>query len=504
MQMISQDSIKSISLMFCGDIEGFYSYKSGPKLVNFFNQHFHFKDVYAPGFPSRWNYVYNKLVTIINNNTIDSFFNIILSKQFLMGDLNISMVEAAEKAKVIYYEINRIIKRDFYVLSFVNGNYHLLQENQDLRLIGSGGFAKVYYQKSTGLIIKKLKDDYLADIGIRSRFKREFNITKSLQDLFGIIQVYSFNEDECSYTMERAETTLEEYVKSNELSADQKKNCIQQILYIMAEIHKRNIIHRDISPNNIFILSGMLKLADFGLGKDLNVFASHQTFLTNAVGQFLYCAPEQFMMLKEADKRSDVYSLGRVINFIMTKDPGNYHHIYGNVANKAACADAAYRYADAPQLAHFFEQTVLYYQKNVNKEQMEQLIKEGTYNSDVDNYIYALQPEKMCKYIMERKEGFSNALMKFMNESDDRAQYIIQAIESSFRDICGYSYAAYDPFAAFSFRILKANYSFIVKEIAATILRYVAKDVNRFSAQDMIENLISEGIDPLLEEMIQE
>ena len=38
--VISEGSIKQISQVFCGDIEGYYSYKSGPKLVGFFNQYF--------------------------------------------------------------------------------------------------------------------------------------------------------------------------------------------------------------------------------------------------------------------------------------------------------------------------------------------------------------------------------------------------------------------------------------------------------------------------------
>lgn len=40
------------------------------------------------------------------------------------------------------------------------------------------------------------------------------------------------------------------------------------------------------------------------------------------------------MMLKDGDKRSDVYSLGRVINFIMTGDPRDSHHIYRSIAKK--------------------------------------------------------------------------------------------------------------------------------------------------------------------------
>lgn len=72
-----------------------------------------------------------------------------------------------------------------------------------------------------------MKDDYLTDTGIRSRFKREYNITKSLQDAFGIIRVYTFDEGSSSYTMEYAETTLDKYVKSFDLTDDIKLNCIR-------------------------------------------------------------------------------------------------------------------------------------------------------------------------------------------------------------------------------------------------------------------------------------
>ena len=150
--------------------------------------------------------------------------------------------------------------------------------------------------------------------------------------------------------MEPAETTLEKYIKDNSLTDTIKINCIRQVLFVMSEVHKRDIIHRDISANNIFIMSGIVKIADFGLGKDLNIFNSHNTFLTRGVGQYVYCAPEQFMMLKDGDKRSDVYSLGRVINFIMTGDPRDSHHIFRSVAEKATNENAAYRYADAGQL----------------------------------------------------------------------------------------------------------------------------------------------------------
>lgn len=500
--MISSDSLKEISNIFCGNTVGFYAYKQGNKLVEFFNTNFGTKDVYGSGFPSRWAYVHDKLVYLINNRQIDSFFNIVLSKNYLMQEQSLSEVETAEKIEMIYNEFNNIIRRDLCKITRSSGRYHLVRESDDLVPIGNGGFANVYRQKSTGLVIKKLKDDYLTDTGIRSRFKREYNITKSMQDTLGIIQVYTFDEGNCSYTMEYAETTLDKYVNSFALSDDIKLNCIRQILHIMTEVHKRDIIHRDISANNIFIISGMVKIADFGLGKDLNVFTSHQTMHTNAVGQFYYCAPEQFMMLKDGDKRSDVYSVGRVINFIMTGDPRNSHHIYRSVAEKATNPDAAYRYADAGQLSVFFEKAVSYRQKEGRQIKVDEKIKEKVFDDEIENYIFDLTAEKISTDILHEKEGFVDVLLMFMKTSEEHALYIIQSIDRSYQEVCGRTFASYDQFASFAYLVLRSGFSYVVNETAANILRFVARDVNRFSAQHMIENIKNIGVEPMIEEIL--
>ena len=305
-ELISDTILKRISEMFIGDISCFYSYKTGSQLVAFFNQYYGLKEVYASGFPSRWLYVQDKLKKMQAYNDLESFFSIILDRNYLMKDLGITEVEAAEKIEQTIEEFNKLLLQDKYLITHKGNEVHLIQENQDMIFIGAGGFAKVFKQKSTGLIVKKLKDEFLSDKGIRSRFKREYNITNSLKDLNGVITVFSFDENTCQYTMEEAETTLEKYVIEHDLNDHIKEKIIRQILTIMRDVHERGIIHRDISPNNIFIISGQLKIADFGLGKDLNVFTSHQTIYTNAVGQYYYCAPEQFMMLKDADKRSTI------------------------------------------------------------------------------------------------------------------------------------------------------------------------------------------------------
>lgn len=120
--MISQDSLKQISSMFCGDVEGYYTYKTGPQLVAFFNQYYQAGDVYKQGFPSRWIYVYDKLVELLNSGKFDTFLDIILSKSYLMSEQSLSQVGAAEKANEIFDDINDILKKDQYKVTKKMGN----------------------------------------------------------------------------------------------------------------------------------------------------------------------------------------------------------------------------------------------------------------------------------------------------------------------------------------------------------------------------------------------
>jgi serine/threonine protein kinase len=488
--------------MFCGDIGGYYAYKRGSDLVSLFNQYFGYSDVYRSGFPSRWIYVYDKLVSFLNSGTFDRFLTLILSKEFIMSDTGCTVVEAAEKVEEITTELNSILRTDLYIITHKGNEYHLIRENNDLVLIGSGGFSNVYRQKSTRLIVKKLKDDYLANAGIRSRFKREFNITKSLSDIHGIIRVFDFDENNCSYTMEEAETTLEYFIDNSTLNDETRIKCIRQILQLFSEVHKRDIIHRDISPNNIFLLSGILKVADFGLGKDLSILTSHQSYLTNGFGQFYYCAPEQFMLLKDGDKRSDVFSLGRLINFVMTTNPLNSHHIFRNVTEKATSSNPSFRQADASVLLSYIEKSILYHQQEENHERVLLKIASESLDEEAENFLAELTNEQLCQMLVNGTSGFQSILIEYMKQDDNHAIDIIQGVEDQFRELCP-RFEDNDPIARFAYVVLsEPAFPYVVRELAAGILRYVAVDVNRFYAQRLVETLLKSGLEPLLEEIL--
>ncbi len=498
--MLTEGTLKHIANIFIGDEGHFFPYKSGPVIVDFFNNYLGTKDQYRQGFPSRWAYVYDKLIGLLQVGQFDSFLNTAFSTAYIMTACSCTEVEAHEKAEVLLGEIRKYVEADGYLITGRNGFYHLLKRDEDLELLGSGGFANVYLQKSTHLVLKKLKEDFLSNAGIRSRFKREYNITKSLLDTDGIIKVFDFNENNCSYTMEQAETTLEKFIKNYEHDSEGKIKYIRFILHIMKQVHERGVIHRDLSPNNIFVLNGQIKIADFGLGKDLNVFTSHQTLFTNAVGQYSYCAPEQFMLLKDGDKRSDVYSLGRILNFIMTGNPTDTHHEFRAVAEKAASYDAVYRYADAGQMLFYFEKAVAYNQQTDKVGTVKDLMKKKIFNEDVEEFIYEQSGQDICRWIINREIGYSAALRSFMNIDEEHAQHVIQMIDKEYQNMCR-TFESFDPIADFAYSAI--NYpSFIVKEIAANILRYIAIDINRFHAQHLIDNLMASGVEPAIEDVL--
>ena len=89
----------------------------------------------------------------------------------------------------------------------------------------------------------------------------------------------------------------------------------RDIALALEHAHSRDVVHRDVKPENIFCTNdGRVLLADFGLAKSLSSVTEHQTTLH---GSLAYMAPEQFSG-KPANPRSDVYALGVVLFEMLT------------------------------------------------------------------------------------------------------------------------------------------------------------------------------------------
>jgi serine/threonine-protein kinase len=90
------------------------------------------------------------------------------------------------------------------------------------------------------------------------------------------------------------------------------------IAHALEHAQSRNIVHRDIKPENILITrTGVAKLADLGLAKQLNQ-ASSLTATRQGFGTPYYMPYEQAINAKDADGRSDIYALGATLYHLVT------------------------------------------------------------------------------------------------------------------------------------------------------------------------------------------
>ena len=502
MSSLSERSLESIAKMFVGDEGELFHYLSGPQIVTFFNDHFDFRDIYQGGnAPTRWRYAAGKIASVASSGRLDRFFSIVLGFKYMVSTFGCDEIEAREKADKAKKQFNRVLISDELEVVGTDGEMKLIAVDSDLIPIGKGGFAEAFRQKSTGRVLKKLMPEVALDARNRHRFKREFEIMRDLAEVPGILRVYDFNESNCSYTMEAGETTLLEFM-SNPLPEEIKMTIIEQIVSAMADIHTRGYIHRDLSPTNIFLLGGQLKIADFGLGKNLNTIASYQTTNTNNYGQWFYCSPEQLVYLRDGDKRSDVFSLGRIINFVLAGHPVKTNHRLRPLVQKATADDPSKRYQDAAELLNAIRRKLALLADADREANLADKATRGILDEDVTEWVLDMADEQLCTRIVSIP-AFANTVAEFARLDSTNAAFVMDAIDQGMTQVCK-TWEDHDPFADIAKSIVLSKAPYDIKERACQTLSYVAWQINRFHAQHLIEDIITSGIDPMLEDLLND
>jgi response regulator RpfG family c-di-GMP phosphodiesterase len=123
------------------------------------------------------------------------------------------------------------------------------------------------------------------------------------------------------YVMEYVEgDDLEEHVRQiGPLPAGRACELTYQVAGALSEAHDLHLIHRDIKPSNILVdLEGKAKLLDFGLVRH---FRHRLTEPGTVLGTVDYISPEQARDSSTVDHRSDIYSLGGTLFYMLTGRP---------------------------------------------------------------------------------------------------------------------------------------------------------------------------------------
>lgn len=193
---------------------------------------------------------------------------------------------------------------------------------RDGSVIGEGGFCEVRQcirlSDQEAFAKKVLKLDTIKDNV--ERFRKEVRILSSL-DHPNVIRVLekSLQKSPFYYIMPLYKHTLRSILE--ELIGDENRIQVvfTSVLNGVEYAHSQGVLHRDLKPENILMNSDDdLVVSDFGLGRVIDADSSRLTQTGFGMGTPWYRAPEQFNMAKYADKRADVFALGRMLYELYT------------------------------------------------------------------------------------------------------------------------------------------------------------------------------------------
>jgi serine/threonine-protein kinase len=195
------------------------------------------------------------------------------------------------------------------------------------RVIASGGMGVVFAATHTALgravAVKILKRELADDARAAARLLAEARAAAALKSPYiaDVIDV-GMHDSVPFIVMELlvGRTSYDIVRIDGPMTVERACDLLIQACHALGEAHRRGVIHRDVKPSNLFVTQvderERLKVIDFGISKRFD--AGQETTTGTFLGSPSFMSPEQVRSARDVDGRSDIWSLGVVLYFLLT------------------------------------------------------------------------------------------------------------------------------------------------------------------------------------------
>ena len=209
------------------------------------------------------------------------------------------------------------------------------------RELGFGGMATVYLahdvKHDRKVAVKVLRPELAAVLGTE-RFLNEIKVTANLSHPHILPLLDSGKADSRTvgqadsggpgeflfYVMPfvEGESLREKLSREKQLSVEESLEITKAVASALEYAHRRDVIHRDVKPENILMHEGFAMVADFGIALAVRAAGGERLTETGlSLGTPAYMSPEQVAGDRDIDGRSDTYSLACVLYEMLAGDP---------------------------------------------------------------------------------------------------------------------------------------------------------------------------------------
>lgn len=225
-------------------------------------------------------------------------------------------------------------------------------------------------------------------------------------------------------------------------------------------------------------------MSDFGLSKDTMINHSLKSTTTPKNSHF-FIDPIGLHDFTALDKLSDIYSIGKIIDYITSNSELNQKLSF--VINKATERDRSKRYTTIDEMMQDVNGSVREISEEEKIRNIEENLQKGEISKDVEEFVIRLLKQEQLSHYIVRKQLYSfwKILIQF-NEVDQLA--LLREIDSTYSEATGYGhFENYDLFAGIAYNVIRNSSNTKIQKRAYDILEGCAN--YRYNASDYLKEI---------------